>query len=238
MEYLLTSLKSAFIIIISGDREFLSIVGLSLKISSAATLLASMFGIPLGVLIGSYQFKGRKIIIVLVNTLLSLPTIVIGLIVYAFLRRMGPFGFMNILFTPYAMVIGQIILATPIITALTIAAIEGVDESVEKTALTLGATRLHSLWQKVAHAKDAVLLAALTGFGRLFAEVGISMMVGGNIRFYTRNITTAIALETQKGEFELGLALGFILLFVAFIIALVLSILTTRRRRGSWVCLN
>jgi len=150
------------------------------------------------------------------NTLLSFPTVVVGLLVFAFISRQGPLGFLGILFSPTAMIIGQFILAIPIITALTIAAVQGVDRRVRLTALTLGANRMQTSITVLNEARFALMAAIIAGFGRIVGEVGAAIMLGGNIRHYTRTITTAIALETSKGEFGFAIALGIILMIVSF----------------------
>jgi tungstate transport system permease protein len=226
MDYIFLSLKSAVGMIFSLDPEVLAISKVSIQVSFLSTLIASLIAFPLGVLIASREFWGKRFVVILMNMLLSLPTIVVGLTVYAFFSRQGPFGGLGLLFTPAAMVIGQAILATPIICAMVMSAMEKLDPRVKETALTLGADAFQTMMIQLKEIKHLVALAILAGFGRVFAEVGISMMVGGNIRHFTRNITTAIALQTQKGEFELGLALGIILLSVAFVVSLIFSFVT------------
>jgi len=172
--------------------------------------------VPLGFIIATRQFPGKRTVATILNTLMALPTVVVGLTVYAFISRRGPLGMFGLLYTQTAMVIGQIILATPIIAALTMSAIQGVDVKVRKTALTLGATATQAAWTVLSEAKFGLMAAIIAGFGRIIAEVGSAMMIGGNIKGSTRTITTAIALETSKGEFGLGIALGIILLIIAF----------------------
>jgi tungstate transport system permease protein len=216
MEYILSGIKEALTLILSLDRDVFSTVLLSLRVSTTAILFSSLAGVPLGFLIGSSEFWGKKVIITIFNTLLALPTVVVGLLVYSFISRQGPLGPLGLLFTPNAMVIGQFILATPIIVALTISATQGVDTRVRLTAMTLGAGPLQTTLTVLSEARFALMAAVIAGFGRVIAEVGCALMIGGNIRGYTRIITTAIALETSKGEFGFGLALGFILLIMAF----------------------
>lgn len=219
--YLLHGLKDAFSLIISLDREIIRICLVSITVSGSATLLAALLGVPLGVIVASYNFFGKKFISTLLNTLLALPTVVIGLLVYSFISRQGPLGSYGILFTPYAMVVGQFILACPIISAMTASAITSMDPRISQTAMTLGADPFQTMLQVAKEARHVIWAAVIAGFGRVFAEIGISMMLGGNIKNYTRNITTAIAYETGKGEFALALALGIILLAVAFIINII-----------------
>ena len=201
MEYLSEGTIKAFSLIFSLDQEIFGIALLSLKVSLAATFFSSLVGVPLGFIIGSGEFFGKKVLITLFNTMMAFPTVVIGLLVYSFISRQGPFGPLELLFTPGAMVVGQFILATPIITAFTISATQGIDPRVKLTAMTLGASPLHTAITILSEARFALMAAVTAGFGRVIAEVGCALMVGGNIRGYTRTMTTAIALETAKGEF-------------------------------------
>lgn len=216
MNYLGQGFVEAFRMIVGLDRELFAIVSVSLRVSFISTALATMAGVPLGILVALRDFWGKRALMVVLNTLLALPTVVVGLFVYSLVSRRGPFGPLDLLYTPTAMVIGQCILALPIVAALTVAAIRGMDKRIQRTALTLGANNVQSISLFIAERKFAIISAVVAGFGRVFAEVGVSMMLGGNIRGYTRNITTAIAFETGKGEFALGLALGMILLVIAF----------------------
>ena len=216
MGYILGGIEDALKLILSLDRDVFSTVLLSLRVSATAILFSSLVGVPLGFVIGSGEFRGKKLLVTIFNTLMAFPTVVIGLLVYSFISRQGPLGPLGLLFTPQAMVIGQFILATPIIVALTISATQGIDSRVKLTAMTLGAGPLRIATTILSEARFALMAAVIAGFGRVIAEVGCAMMVGGNIRGYTRTMTTAIALETAKGEFGFGLSLGFILLVVAF----------------------
>ena len=220
MEYIFDSLKKAFLLIGSLDRELLRISWTSLWVTATSVTLATLFSLPAAFIIAKTRFKGKGALLTVLNTLMALPTVVVGLLVYSFLCRRGLLGNLSLLYTPYAMIIGQFILASPIITALTISALEGADERIEATAITLGATKIQSLMSLSGEVRTAISAAVIAGFGRIFAEVGVSMMLGGNIRNYTRNITTAIAFETARGEFSLALALGIVLLLFAFTINL------------------
>ena len=228
MEYILGGMWKALGLIFSLDREIFSIALLSLKVSTIATFLSSLVGVPLGFIIGSGQFWGKKGLTAIFNTLMALPTVVVGLLVYSLISRQGPLGPLELLFTPKAMVIGQFILATPIIVALTISATQAIDPRVKITAMTLGAGPLRTAVTVLSEAKFALMAAVVAGFGRVIGEVGCALMVGGNIRGYTRTMTTAISLETAKGEFAFGLALGFILLTVAFVVNILLHWLQSR----------
>jgi len=228
MEYLIDGLISALKLIATLDREVFSITFISVKISTAAIILASGVGVPLGFLIGIHAFRGKGVLITVFNTLMAFPTVVVGLMVYSMISNRGPFGTFELLFTPTAMIIGQFILATPIIIALTISAVQSVDPRIRKTAVSLGASGLQSVWAIARESRFAIVAAIAAGFGRVIGEVGASMMLGGNIRGVTRNIPTAIALETSKGEFSIGLALGFILLSVALLINFLIRFLQAK----------
>lgn len=228
MEYLLEGVRHAFELILTLDREIVTITFISLNISTIAIICASVTGVPVGFIIGINKFRGRSIVITILNTLMAFPTVVVGLLVYSMVSHKGPLGPLGLLFTPTAMIIGQFILATPIIMALTISATQGIDPKVKSTAMVLGANSFQSGIAIVLEARFAIVAAVIAGFGRIIGEVGASMMLGGNIRGYTRNITTAIALETSKGEFSLGMALGFILLTVALIINFLLRIMQSK----------
>jgi len=228
MEYLIDGLISALKLIVTLDREVFSITFISVKISTVAIILASGVGVPLGFLIGIHTFRGKGVLITVFNTLMAFPTVVVGLMVYSMISNRGPFGTFELLFTPTAMIIGQFILATPIIIALTISAVQSVDPRIRKTAVSLGASGLQSVWAIARESRFAIVAAIAAGFGRVIGEVGASMMLGGNIRGVTRNIPTAIALETSKGEFSIGLALGFILLSVALLINFLIRFLQAK----------
>lgn len=228
MEYLFSGLKEAFRIIFSLEGEFLNIVFVSVKVSFTATLLATILGVPFGIFIAEAKFFGRQFVITILNTLMSFPTVVAGLMVYSFLSRRGAFGELGLLYTLGAMVIGQFVLSFPIVSGLTFSSMQGLDKRVSRTILSLGAGGIQSFRMFLHEARFGIIAAIIAGFGRVFAEVGVSMMLGGNIKNYTRNITTAIALETSKGEFALGIALGLVLLFVAFIINVILSYIQKR----------
>lgn len=218
MDYIFAGFLKACGLIFSLDQEVLGIALLSLRVSAMATFLASVAGIPIGFIIGTGGFWGKRALITLFNTLMAFPTVVVGLLLYSFISRQGPLGALGLLFTPWAMVIGQFILATPIIVALTISATQGVDPRVRLTALSMGANRIQSALTVLSEARFALICAVIAGFGRVITEVGCALMVGGNIRGYTRTMTTAIALETAKGDFAFSLALGFVLLIVAFLV--------------------
>jgi len=218
VSYFGASLEAAIQLITSLDPEVVQTVWTSLRVSGCAIALAAALGVPLGVLLALNRFPGRRLLLTGLNTLMALPTVVIGLVVYGLISRQGPFGEFGLLFTPAAMVIGQTILATPIVAHYTVAAIEGADPRIVPTLQTLGAGPLQSTWRLLGELRFAVLAGIVAGFGRVIAEVGVAMMLGGNIRGTTRTMTTAIALETSKGEFAFALALGVVLLSVALLI--------------------
>ena len=218
MDYIANGFVEAFRIILSADSEFLVVVWVSLLVALTSTVLTTVTGVPFGILVARGRFRGRQAVIVVLNTLMSLPTVVVGLLVYSFLSRRGPLGGFGLLYTRSAMVIGQFVLAFPIIAGLTVTAVRGLDERIDTTVMSLGADSRQGFRMFLHEARFGIFAAVIAGFGRVFAEVGVSMMLGGNIKTYTRNITTAIALETSKGEFALGIALGLVLLTVAFAI--------------------
>lgn len=215
MEYLIEAFEKAFLLIINLDHELAVIVWTSLRVSLTATLLASVVGVPIGFIIASSRFRGKRQVEIALNTTLAMPTVVVGLVIYSLISRRGPFGAYGLLFTPAAMIIGQFVLATPIIIALSLSATKSVDLRVAETARTLGATAIQAAAATISEARYAILVSVVAGFGRVIAEVGSAMILGGNIYGYTRTMTTAIALETGKGEFSLAIALGLILLLVA-----------------------
>ncbi len=225
MSYLLDGITTALRLIVNLDTEVTRCTMVSLRVSAIAILLASLVGLPCSFLIGLYDFKGKKALITLFNTMMAIPTVVIGLFVFTFVSRQGPLGVLGLLFTPSAMVIGQFLLATPIIIALSFAAIQGIDPRIKMTALTLGARSHQVVITLLLEARFAIIAAVIAGFGRVIGEVGSAMMLGGNIRGYTRTISTTIALETSKGEFSLGIALGMILLTVALSVNIALRYL-------------
>lgn len=207
--------QQAFRLLLLGDLEIWGIVLVSLRVSLLALFTITPVAIGAGFALATLQFPGRRALIVLVQTLLALPTVVVGLVVYLLLTRNGPLGQHGLLFTQEGMVIGQAVLAFPILAAMTMSAVQGIDARVSETARTLGASPLRAAFTVLQEARFAVMAAIATGFGRVLSEIGCAMMVGGNIAGVTRNITTAIALETSKGEFTQGIALGVVLVALA-----------------------
>jgi len=209
--------------ILSLDAALIEIVIVSLKVSSAAVLIASAIGIPVGFLVATHEFVTKRGVITILNTLQALPTVVIGLFVYTFLSRRGVFGPLDLLYTPSAIAIGQTILILPIITMFTVSAINRLDERYRKTALTLGASELQAALVVFREARFGIMAAIIGAFGRAISEVGISMMLGGNIKGFTRTMTTAMALEYDKGAFTLAVALGIVLLAVSLLVNALLN---------------
>jgi tungstate transport system permease protein len=205
----------ALVLIFTGDVRVYEAAFVSLWISCTATVIASALGLPLGFAVAVRRFRGRGFVITLLNTLLALPTVIVGLFVYTFIRRGTLFGPLDLLFSPGAMIVGQVILALPIVAALGQTAISSLDPAARETALTLGASPGRVILTTAWEARYGLLAAVAAAGGRLIGEVGVSMMLGGNIAHHTRNLTTAIALETSKGEFALAMALGIILLVLA-----------------------
>jgi tungstate transport system permease protein len=218
MDSILSGFSQAFTLIVHLNPELFGIIFLSLVISGIALLIAIMVGLPAGSFIGLKKFPGRGLAVSSVNTFMGLPPVVVGLFVYLLLSRKGPLGFMGLLYSPSAMVIAQTILAVPIVTALCHSAVANVDPLIRQAARTLGATPLQETLAVIHEARYGIYSAVIAAFGRVMAEVGAILIVGGNIAGYTRVMTTTIALETDKGNFELALALGIILLAISFIV--------------------
>lgn len=230
MGYIVDGFMQAINMITSLNPEVIGITGLSLQVSGTATLLAAAVGIPLGVLIALNEFPFKRVLRSLINTFMGIPPVVVGLFVFLMISRAGPLGTFGILFTPTAMIVAQFLLVTPIITGLSIAAAGAVDRSVIETAISLGAKRYETMLLVTNEARQALLIAVIAGFGRAIAEVGAVMIVGGDIRWSTRVLTTAIMLETSRGDYSLAIALGLILLAMAFVINLIISYLQGGKR--------
>jgi tungstate transport system permease protein len=229
MNSMIEGFLKAFSLIYNLDQELLGIIFLSLKVSGTALIISSIMGVPAGAFIGLKKFPGRGFIITLLNTFMGLPPVVVGLFVYLLLSRSGPLGFMGLLYTPSAMVAAQTILALPIVLSLCHSAIVSVDPIIGQAAITLGATPYQKAITIIKEARYGILSCIIAGFGRVMAEVGAILIVGGNIAGYTRVMTTTIALETDKGNFELALALGVILLIISLIINIALHLI---QRKG------
>jgi len=231
MDFFLNSFIAAFHLIGRFDAELFKIVQVTLSISCFSTVLASLVGIPAGFAIAQANLPGKRVVITLLNTLLALPTVVIGLFVYVFISRRGIFGPFDLLYTTKAMVIGQFILIVPLITALTVAAVSRVDERYRKTAKTLGANGWQTALVVLREARFAIGAAVISAFGRVVSEIGISMMLGGNIKGFTRTMTTAMALEYDKGSFTLAVALGLLLMILSLGINMVFNLIQGKSSR-------
>lgn len=225
---LIAATQQAFALLLQGDPEIWGIVWVSVRVSATALLAVAPLAILAGFMLATAQFPGRRALIVSVQTLLALPTVVVGLVVYLLLTRNGPLGDYELLFSQPGMILGQAVLAFPILTAMTLAAVQGIDARVAETARTLGASPLRAALTVLTEARFPVMVAIATGFGRVLSEVGCAMMVGGNIAGVTRNITTAIALETSKGEFAQGIALGVVLVVLALTVNFLIAFLQGR----------
>lgn len=216
MDFILQGFVQALDLLTGGDSSVWSAIFATIKVSTGSMIISVAAGIPCGFCLGYFNFRGKRALRTFVDTLLSLPTVFVGLMVYTFISSQGPLGGMELLFTLTGIAIGQSILALPVVTALTASTIEGIDPQLKLTLISLGAGKkeiiLTSLWE----VRFGIVAAVVTAYGRVMTEVGISMMVGGNIKWHTRTITTAIALETGKGMFANGIALGLVLLAIAF----------------------
>jgi tungstate transport system permease protein len=230
MELIWEGIQQAFLIVLALDREVLGITLLSLQISGAATLLSLLAGIPLGIGMALSRFPGRNFIVSIINTGMGLPPVVAGLFVSIFLWRSGPLGFLELLYSPTAMVIAQFIIAFPIVAGLTMSAFQTLNPNLSLQLLGIGASKPQLLWLLCKEAKLPLLAAVMAGFGGVISEVGASMMVGGNIRGETRVLTTATVLESGKGNFEIAIALGLILLALSFAVNFLLTYIQQREQ--------
>src|SRR5574344_2829228 len=228
MSLIVDGFKEAITLLTIGDDGVYSAIYATVAVSSWSIIISLIIGLPLGFLLGYYNFYGKSVIKTIVDTLLAFPTVVIGLIVYTSLSQAGFFGEYNLLFTQKAIIIGQIFLGLPIIIALTAAQVESTDKRLYLSLKGLGAKPYQILLTTLVEARFGLMTAAMTAYGRIITEIGISMMVGGNIEYHTRTITTAISLETGKGEFETGIALGLVLFIVALMVNIALSMLKRR----------
>ena len=228
MNFFLEGFSQAFHLLISGNAETYSAILATMKVSSYSIGCSLVIGIPLGFCLGYFDFRWKRAVRTIVDTMMALPTVFIGLLVYAFLTHRGPLGDFDLLFTLPGIAIGQTILALPIVVGLSATAVESMDKKLRTTIMSLGANRrqlfLSTLWES----RHGILSGAIAAYGRVMTEVGIAMMVGGNIKWHTRTITTAIALETNKGQFGMGVALGLVLLMIALCVNVSVSFLRRR----------
>jgi len=231
MDLIWQGIKQALLLLFGGDSEVWQITLLSLQISGLATGVSLFIGLPLGTVLALGQFRSRNFLLSLINTGMALPPVVVGLTVSIFLWRSGPLGDLHLIYTPAAIVIAQVVIAAPVVIGLTAAALQQLDPRLRLQLMGLGASRLQtvtSLWRE---ARLPLLAALMAGFGSVISEVGASMMVGGNIRYQTRVLTTAIVLETGKGEFARAIALSVLLLLLAYLVNLALTVIQQRNAR-------
>ncbi len=230
MELILEGIYKAFYLLSTLDPEVMGVTLLSLQISGTATLLSLLAGISVGTTVALAEFPGRKFVVSLINTGMGLPPVVVGLFVTIILWRNGPLGFLGILYTPTAMIIAQAVIATPIVMGITLAAIQALPKNLRLQILALGATRFQMVWILIKESRLPLLAGVMAGFGGVISEVGASIMVGGNIKGYSRVLTTATVMETSRGNFDVAIALGIILLLLAYFINLVLTHIQQRER--------
>lgn len=230
MDLLLDGFGHAFGLILRGDPQVMEIMWLSLRVSGLATLVSLVLGVPLGVFLALRRFTGRRLVLGLVNAGMGLPPVAVGLFVSIFLWRSGPLGFLDLIYSPAAIVIAQCVIALPVVAGLTAAAVQQLDPRLRLQLLGLGASRAQALWYLLREARLSVLAAVMAGFGAVISEVGASMMVGGNILHQTRVLTTATVLETGKGNFDTAIALSVLLLGLTFAVTM---LLTWLQQRGS-----
>ena len=232
MGFILDGLIKGFSLIVNGNAEVYSIVRLSLSVSIFATAVSVAIGVPLGALIAIKKFPLKKIAISLVNTGMGLPPVVVGLMAMLLLSRNGPLGFLGWLYTPAGMVLAQVIIATPVVTGLSLSAMQSMDRKFYLQMLTLGAGQWQALWVCLKEVKLSILAAVIAGFGSIISEVGAVMIVGGNIRHQTRVLTTATVMETHMGNFDTAIALGLILLSLTFLINMALTFIQQQKARA------
>jgi tungstate transport system permease protein len=230
MDLIIEGIVQAFQLLIHGDPEVLRVSLLSLAVSISATAISLFLGIILGTAIGLARFFGRRFLVILINTGMGAPPVVVGLVVTIFLWRNGPLGVFHLMYTPYAMVIAQCIISLPIITGFTMASIQQVDPKLRLQILALGASRPQLLWLLLKETRLPLLAAVMAGFGAIISEVGASMMVGGNITDQTRVLTTAIVMENSKGEFGMAIALSIILMILVYLVNLILTSVQQRSK--------
>ena len=228
MDLILEGVKEAIILLFQGNSEVFSVVAMSLRVSLSAILICLLLGVPLGTFLGLAQYPGRRVVASFVNVGMGLPPVVVGLVVAVMLWRNGLFGFLGVMYTPNAMIIAQTVIALPIITGLTMAAIQQLNPKLRLQILALGSTKWQMFWILVREARLSILAATIAGFGAIISEVGASMMVGGNIQGQTRVLTTATVMETSRGNFEVAIALSAILFVLAYAITLALTLVQQR----------
>jgi tungstate transport system permease protein len=230
MELIIEGIRKAIWLLFTLDPEVLGITWLSLKVSGTATFISLFIGISLGTVVALTRFPGRRLVVSLINTGMGVPPVVVGLFVTIFLWRNGPLGLFELLYTPTAIIIAQAVIATPIVAGISLASIQKLPEALRLQILALGATRIQMIWMLIREARLPLLAGVMAGFGGVISEVGASIMVGGNIKGYTRVLTTATVMETGKGNFDIAIALGVILLLFTFCINAILTGIQQRER--------
>jgi tungstate transport system permease protein len=230
MDLIFEGIKKAFFLLFTLDPEVMAITMLSLKVSGVATLISMFFGISVGTVVALSDFPGKRLTVSLINTGMGLPPVVVGLFVSIFLWRSGPLGFLGLLYTPSAMILAQSVIASPIVMGITVAAIQQLPKKLRLQILALGASRLRMVLMLIKEARLSLLAAIMAGFGGVISEIGASIMVGGNIKGYTRVLTTATVMETSRGNFEVAIALSIILLALAYSVNLILTWVQQRER--------
>lgn len=243
MGTILEAFKQAFLLIVHFDPQFYRVLGLSLLVSGIATVIGTILGIPLGLVISEYRFRGRKLLLTVVHAFMGLPPVVVGVFTFLVLARSGPLGKFNLIYTPTAMVIVQVALAAPIIAGFTNASMDGVDPRIGLQAASLGASRLQVIWTKMREARSGLVAAIIAGFGGVISEVGAVIIVGGNIKGSTRVLTTSIVLEMRQGNYSMAMAEGIVLILIAILINVFLTRLQTEKVHkevgpkitGSWI---
>ena len=228
MSEIVEGFSQAVNLIATLNPDLLQIAALSLYVSLCATLLAAVITLPLGGFIHFHEFLGKRALITLIQTLYSVPTVIVGLLVYFIISRSGPLGFFGLLYSPEGMILGQVVLIIPIMLGLVITALSGISQNIRDTLVSLGATEFQGILEIIREARFAILAGVILGFGRAISEVGVAMMIGGNIRGETRVLTTAIALGTGMGEFSLAIALGIILLAISMIVVILMNLISRR----------
>ncbi|MBC8386803.1 MAG: ABC transporter permease [Actinobacteria bacterium] len=234
MDIIWEGIKKAFILIFSGDSEVYEILFLTIKVSGSAVFFSMILGIPIGIAVGLNKFPGKKFVTSVINTGMGVPPVAVGLIVALFIWRSGPLGFLEIMYTPTAMVVAQIIIAAPIIAGITLASVQQINPKMKLQALSLGANRFQVLWILIREARLPALAAIMAGFGGVISEVGAVIMVGGNIKGETRVLTTATVQNVRMGKFDVAIALVIILLALTFGVNLILTLIQ-QKEGGNWL---
>jgi len=231
MELIWEGIKQAFILLFSGNREVYEIVLLTIRVSGTAVIISMVIGMSVGLAVGLNNFKGKRFVIAIINTGMGLPPVAVGLIVCVLLWRSGPLGLLGLIYTPTAMIIAQVLIASPIVAGITLAAVQQINPKLKLQALSLGASSWQVLWIIIREAKLPAFAAVMAGFGGIISEVGAVMMVGGNIKGQTRVLTTATVQMVRMGQLEIAIALVIILLILAFSVNLILTLIQQKENK-------